>query len=216
MPFLCHNLCIRNDDHCPNCRKYFVSIHKTKEEALTKTKKNLMVNSNYHDSKFDELCLNSSCWIDEWKRRRNGDLYNVVNIDPEKQIDLPGYFDNVDEIEDDYDDADIKYMLLSVQIRNLKICPSNIKFAITFYEKKHQIFNINLWKITTETQRNLLSNYERIWIPTNENTENEMNDEDDSDDISELDEIDKIVDGTFYQIIKLEFNKTICLHDYVF
>ncbi len=56
---------VRNDEHCPNCRKYYLTVCETQQ----------------HSFKHPELTLTSNTvWEDEWVRRRNGDRYSYQPI----------------------------------------------------------------------------------------------------------------------------------------
>src|SRR5579863_876262 len=64
------HLCIRNDEHCPTCRKFFITLHNSGDGNIHKPGK--------------------SEWVDEWIRRRNGDKYQNIYITPNEVYNLSG------------------------------------------------------------------------------------------------------------------------------
>jgi hypothetical protein len=73
---------VRNDDHCPICRRYYVSIHKTLEETYEEIVK--CMTDEFKSEQLEDLKQGKSLWVDEWVRRRNGDSYQILKIIPEK------------------------------------------------------------------------------------------------------------------------------------
>jgi len=105
-----HHKSVRNDDHCPICRTHTLSFHKERTQS-------------------DPL------WVDEWVRRRNGDLYQTINIRLETIYDLQEYDVNHNRGVE----GAANFMLLKVRIRVGRWCPDNIKYYVTFYEHKDDV-----------------------------------------------------------------------------
>jgi hypothetical protein len=64
MTVLLAHKCVRNDNHCPTCRCYYVSIHKSKDDAVEHTKTE---NEIYGDD-LEKLERSGSVWIHEWEQ----------------------------------------------------------------------------------------------------------------------------------------------------
>jgi len=101
-------LVIRNDNHCPTCRRWY-----------------LIVEKDIH-----KLQSGSVEWFDEWVRRRNGDKYQTINIIPELKYNLSEWkLNSNEEI-----NVNVTHFLLQIKINKYKWCPKNIKFYISFHE----------------------------------------------------------------------------------
>lgn len=115
---------IRNDDHCPLCRRYYISIHENLEPVYTET-------SEYFTNEvFDNLKKGKVVWVDEWVRRRNGDKYQIFKVIPEKTYDLHQW-NHADEINNEHK---VQHMFLHVNLNKSKWCPDNINYTISFHK----------------------------------------------------------------------------------
>lgn len=209
---------IRNDDHCPICRRYYISVHNTFDEAYTEAAQD--IDSEY----LEDLREDQVLWIDEWVRRSNGDKYHIFKITLDKEYDLHDYNINIkddiydlhdyninkkDDVEDNnkensnqVDDKDIKiyennelYMFLHVNVKKFEWCPDNINYKISFYKTLDSACENGNQFLETLEEENKLRKLESIWI-NNKNY-----------DVSKG-------NGDHYQIIKLENNKVIELNKY--
>jgi len=180
---------VRNDDHCPICRKYYVTLHKNMTSALEAAKECLGEEDEYDTAEhLNRLKEGQAVWIDEWVRRSNGDLYQIVKPDLDTWLDLSQEQENSKEAHD------VKYMMLEICIDKTEWCPKNIKFEASFHT-------------TQEQARLMLPNdiydlYQTV-----------------KQDISQLNESDtwwvkQDGVGCHYQILKLEVGKRICLNTY--
>lgn len=145
---------VRNDDHCPICRVYFVSFHKSWEDAYNtgvnkiKSQEGWLSEETVNEA-LDDLKKDSCCWIDEWVRRSNGDLYQIKSIAPDKvEYDLMEI--NCRENKE----KECKYMTLHIEVDKKEYCPDNIKFSVTFHKSiedvHEQKFNSVLYKYGCE------------------------------------------------------------------
>lgn len=105
---------IRNDEHCPYCRKYYLTVFESSMDIPLIYEKG-----------------NNSYWVDEWIRRRNGDRYTVQPINNNINYDLND-FENVEC--EEIPNMKSKMMLIHISIDKEKWCPSNIKYNISFHE----------------------------------------------------------------------------------
>lgn len=135
------HLRIRNDDGCPNCRRYFVSFHRSCEEAMIQ----LEQNERWADDRQKEACEfhPHRWWIDEWKRRRNGDQFQINRINDRTMYNLSemtghrggcqdagqGNYDICFEDADAKDDGHSpKFLGVCVAFDPTTYCPNNIIF----------------------------------------------------------------------------------------
>ena len=126
---------IRNDEHCPTCRTYYLTVFENKIDC---------------DMLYEEG--NNSVWLDEWIRRRNGDRYTIQPINYEKNYDLNEF----DELEyDEIPNISAKFILLHIIIDKNEDCPDNIKFNVSFYENKSEIMT-SCYKIEEEEDKKKL------------------------------------------------------------
>jgi hypothetical protein len=128
---------VRNDYHCPDCRTFFISFHPTVEEAVEALDLKEGAQSDDEDENAihkDMLIRGESVWIDEWVRRRNGDLYQVLSLNSETYnlYELP---DEDTEIPDVFFPM---YFVLHVDLDSRQWCPDNICFSLTCYETFEQ------------------------------------------------------------------------------
>ena len=119
MAYMNFHLQVRNDNHCPTCRQFFITLNDTLDDADR--------NSGCSESLRD----GQSVWVDEWVRRRNGDLYQIIKVVPNELYDLS---DN--DMRNNLDNTNFsnQYMFLHIKIRKNRCCPDNIKFYISFHE----------------------------------------------------------------------------------
>lgn len=126
---------IRNDEHCPTCRTYYLTVFENKMDCAVLYEKG-----------------NNSVWVDEWIRRRNGDRYTIQPINYEKNYDLNEF----DELEyDEIPNISAKFILLHIIIDKNEDCPDNIKFNVSFYENKSEIMT-SCYKIEEEEDKKKL------------------------------------------------------------
>ena len=109
------HLVIRNDNHCPTCRRWYLNVKRDDEKL-----QNDLVE-----------------WEDEWVRRRNGDKYQKINIIPNFKYDLSEW--SLDS--NKHLNVNVTHFLLIIKINKYKWCPKNIKFYISFYDKKIDAYN---------------------------------------------------------------------------
>src|SRR5437762_10716938 len=136
---------IRNDDHCPICRRYYISLHSTMNDALAFSSVSLE-----DESDICALKTNKPVWVDEWVRRNNVDKYQIIELVKNKIYNLRNY--NIDSGEsNDSDNNDTRYslggfnyMLLHIHINKENWCPDNINFKISFYETAIDAFKNGL------------------------------------------------------------------------
>lgn len=200
MEYLHYHLQIRNDYHCPRCRQPFIT----------------MLNSSDNPLFTPDFLTSEPEWIDEWVRRRNGDLYQYLKVIPGKIYDLSKNniandscsdthidYDNTmnnDEIingciDDEANDT-IKYMFLHVRVRSREWCPDNIKYYISFYRTLKAVCIAAKDMKYIDDRIIELKNFNKIWINKNKTDGNIDPD-----------------GGDFYQIIKLEHNKELNLNE---
>ncbi len=122
MYFYVHK-CIRNDEHCHNCRQYYISIHNTINDIKH------FISTDLTKLQISELCKNKELWIDEWERRKNGDMYNIIGIEPNKIYNLNNL--NFDSYDSTY--TCFTHLFLHINIDKSKSCPENINYKISFY-----------------------------------------------------------------------------------
>ena len=181
MPYLYLHKEIRNDNGCPTCKKYYVSLHNTHQEAYEAGLNNIITDDDR--KKFKN---GGKIWIDEWIRRRNGDVYQICKIVFDMEYDLSKW-DICSSMSDDKNITNC-YLLLHISIDKDKWCPDNIIFNIIFYKTISEINN-SLKNKLNESIIKKIQNMEKIWI----------NEDDDS--------------GEYYQLIKPEYNKNIYLNE---
>jgi hypothetical protein len=215
--YLYFNKMVRNDWHCPECRKYYISIHKSIDDACIMASKEIRCDDEDEDkSKYiNKLKRGKSVWIDEWVRRSNGDLYQILKITPNQKYDLhdPDDFDDVDlqRIDDKKNDSKIQCLLLHINIDKSEWCPDNINYYISFHNTIDDACDERLHCLSTSEDK-----MKSIWInktiasAASAASAASVGGKDDMFNSSK----DKDSAGDYYQIIKLEYDKLICLNDY--
>lgn len=117
---------VRNDDHCPVCRIYTITVETDKKVLLQKFEKQILDYGDEQDA--STLRKHGNVWIDEWVRRRNGDFFSITPIEADAYMFL------------DIDTEDKKILqtqthcrlgLLHVEIDDSLFCPNNIKFYLS-------------------------------------------------------------------------------------
>jgi hypothetical protein len=147
---------VRNDDHCPVCRRFDVSFHQTIYQAHSVAYKTMRGDKDEH---FETLKNTGTVWIDEWVRRSNGDRYTVfkpthgtvyhmrdftmdrraipmplVACMPDAiplVADLSGM--PLDMVAMPHDHNRIGYLVLRVKIRKSNGCPYNLLYTISIH-----------------------------------------------------------------------------------
>jgi hypothetical protein len=164
---LYYNKCVRNDHHCPECRKYFISIHKTKEEACNAALKEMSLLEQDDEGKKTEekyktiLEKGEVIWIDEWVRRSNGDIFQVFKIIPTMEYKTKG--DNINVKCKLNNDGEIKYLVLNIYVDKNKDCPNDILFYISFHCDIKSACDYGL-EIINENKDNNESNGEKLML----------------------------------------------------
>jgi len=120
--FLLIHARIRNDDHCPICRRYYVSFHATWDAAYHSALKQMKLEYQENEKDMEALRKNSYVWIDEWVRRSNGDSYRILSIDQKLSHDAQPFVSNVSEAPG--------FFGLCIRIRPEDECPNNIQFRM--------------------------------------------------------------------------------------
>lgn len=127
------HLVIRNDNHCPTCRLWYL----TTGTDVTKLQSGIVT------------------WEDEWVRRRNGDKYQTINIIPDIKYDLSEWkLKTNSEI-----NVNVSCLLLQINIDKNEWCPDNIKFYISFHENNEGVYTKAKEKLEDEELENLKNGY---------------------------------------------------------
>lgn len=126
--YMAYHKRVRNDDHCPVCRTYYISFHVTLEDALEEITSELSEEEKDENTKILEL--GNSLWIDEWIRRSNGDLYQICGLHPKRRYDMSA--PDLDlETEEEFTPS---YFRLNFKLNGKECCPDNIQCFLKFYE----------------------------------------------------------------------------------
>ena len=164
MTYLFFHKMIRNDEHCPNCKRYYISFYDTLEDAYIRAKDEIV-----EDTDVDLILLKEgySVWVDEWVRRRNGDKYQIVKIKPNEIYDLCEDLSNGFDI----NHSEMKFMVLRIDVNKSYACPNNIEFHISFYESIDKAYdeiiemiNILNYDGDEETEKNQLNDDEKLQL----------------------------------------------------
>ncbi|AYV82997.1 MAG: hypothetical protein Hyperionvirus3_143 [Hyperionvirus sp.] len=126
-PYVLVHKRVRNDDHCPICRIYYVSIHKTVEDAMK-----LLETESIESDDLTNLKKGYRVWVDEWVRRSNGDRYQIFKATANKIYDDAASL-NEAEPDDEAKDTELGYMLLQINVKKFEYCPDNISYKISFH-----------------------------------------------------------------------------------
>jgi hypothetical protein len=132
MAYIYYHKQIRNDDHCPLCKRYYITLHKTYEDVC----KNAIACVVPDADDVEKLKRGDNVWIDEWIRRRNGDNHQIFKINPNYVYYLNEHSDGrINDIEQ----CDINYILLNIEIDKSKWCPDNIIFSISCHRSLNDV-----------------------------------------------------------------------------
>jgi hypothetical protein len=125
MPYIFMQKQIRNDNHCPTCRLEFIAVYANREEG---------------EQDQDVVAFGCTEWVDEWVRRRNGDMYHFFKLAPDVVYDLHEYDLGGDKnvrTKTDTKSSDTankeQYLLLQITVRKEEWCPDNITFKVSFH-----------------------------------------------------------------------------------
>ena len=133
---------IRNDEHCPLCRQYFLKIFNDENSVTNTTKYNTIDNDNYFYTE----------WQDEWVRRRNGDQYTLQPITLNKIYDLNNFENECDFNRHTPFNLKIhkkaNYLKIKIIIDKTEYCPNNILYFLTFFENNDEIEYSQKWTNT--------------------------------------------------------------------
>jgi len=121
---------IRNDEHCPICRRYYISVHKSKEDALNQL-------TDLEEKQSEQLKTYNHVWIDEWERRRNGDDYEIIKITSDKIYNLHKLSKDVYK---EGKEGEVKYLFLHINVNKNKWCPDNLNYKISFHTTKDKAY----------------------------------------------------------------------------
>jgi hypothetical protein len=125
---------VRNDYHCPICRRYYVSFHKSSKTAVEFAKNKITKGEDIENDdlkeKLEDLESVHQCWIDEWVRRRNGDWYQIKPINNGDEWNLTDF---CEQNTVDKRDEHPQFMMLHIQVNKKAWCPENIQFFLTFH-----------------------------------------------------------------------------------
>lgn len=134
---------VRNDDHCPRCRRYYVSFHTSWDNAYKTAIDDIDEDHEDEPEKTDKIkkeLQESCCWIDEWVRRSNGDLYQIRPVLSGMQWNL-----SVTDIQNYSVNTIIgkapSYMGVYIKVDKSLDCPDNIQFSIVLnssFEKANE------------------------------------------------------------------------------
>lgn len=127
---------IRNDEHCPTCRKYYISLHEDKQKAY------VAASEDIEDDDLKILKRDDYVWVDEWVRRRNGDLYQVIPLELDRIYELGEPISVMKE--SDMSNEHARFMLLHIVVDKTQWCPENIRFMISFYSSKDKNIQVDL------------------------------------------------------------------------
>jgi len=204
---------VRNDWHCPTCRIYYISLYKTKDEALKDALKEVSSEIKNKDD-IESLKSGEPIWIDEWARRSNGDAYQIFFLISNTIYDINCF--DMDNIDDDDSKKittiqEIKYMFINVILKKDKFCPDNIKFKISIHTNVDDVVNIAIRKIKSDYHDEYKNNFSRKTIKTRYKTYYKLLKKLESVWVSDLDNEEN---GNFYRIIELNKDKKIKLNDY--
>ena len=200
MRFLTFHKKVRNDDHCPVCKRYYVSVHRTQASACGQ-----LDTDKFSAKQLKRLENGEAIWIDEWVRRSNGDRYQILRIVPEESYHLNNLASYCDLSSDAKDIGvcgdDLRYMLLHVHVDKAEICPDNVILCISFYATV-RIATFAATEAVTECKKSecskaeisKLSELEPVWINKNDTTTKDS--------------------GDHYQIVKLVEGETMYLNSY--
>lgn len=189
MPYLFTHLCVRNDDHCPICRRHYISVHESLDEAYDAALQKLSNDELPED--IENLKNGDPIWIDEWVRRSNGDHYQITKIEEGEIYNLQDLYIQHDLCANEDDEKDsntANFMLLHINIRKEEWCPDNITVNISFYSSLDSASERVNSLLTNDKLQELLE-LEPVWT------------------------IQGGRDGDHYQIIKIENSESMYLNE---
>lgn len=138
------HLVVRNDNHCPNCRCWYITL----------------------DQDLDKLQSAEVTWEDEWVRKRNGDKFQTVNIIPNHEYDLSEWKlasnKNID--------VNVKYLSLRISVDKNQCCPNNVQFYVTFCENIDDAY-LNMGIYLSEEE--LLNVSDGYWKPDDDDDDDD-------------------------------------------
>ena len=136
VPYMLYRYKVRNDEHCPICRQPILSFHNSITDAYDEAEKCIKDRDEDEDALIPNLLNGDSIWIDEWVRRRNGDLYQIVKIIPDKKYNSVEWEDDVESINFNCckQNHQNKFMLLHQRIRITENCPFKNIYQFSFYQ----------------------------------------------------------------------------------
>ncbi len=121
---------VRNDEHCPVCRRYYITVYDNLDDLYK-----YLDQIHLEQKDLDILKATSRVWVDEWVRRRNGDLYVVTPVILDEEF-IPRNPPNPIIKTQIYQ---CNYMLLNIMVDQEEYCPDNIVFRISFHNELSKV-----------------------------------------------------------------------------
>jgi hypothetical protein len=145
--FMLVHICIRNDEHCPSCRQYYITLCNSLEECCELSPDP------------DRIQRGLSVWVDEWIRRRNGDFYIAKQVEPSVNYDLCNLEDTDFRISDG--SFNPGWVVITTIVDRQKWCPENINFHVQFFATKGHayIYLFNDYDWSSESKRKFVKEH---------------------------------------------------------
>ena len=122
------HICVRNDDHCPICRRYYVSFHTSWACAYARA-----IQQIEDEDAHAELERHSYCWVDEWVRRSNGDMFRICPVAAGTRWDLSDWGSiNVGK-QVLCQSKEVKFIALQISVDPAEWCPANLHYSIALF-----------------------------------------------------------------------------------
>jgi hypothetical protein len=128
------HVCVRNDDHCPVCKRYTVRFFPDWGAAYAAAKE--LIGDDDKEEELGILKGASRCWIDEWVRRRNGDSYLICPVADGTRwaLDDVGSVTTGDKPSEPLVCVnEAKYLGLSIRVERQVYCPENLRYRVTLH-----------------------------------------------------------------------------------
>lgn len=131
MQYILFHKKIRNDEHCPVCRRMYITSCKTLDDAMSIG----FALDGLDSTDIYRLKIGSTVWVDEWERRRNGDQYQILQPETNHWYSLQKY-DITDGKNEEFSNGNktFQYMSLHIRVRPSEWCPDNILYYAAFHE----------------------------------------------------------------------------------
>jgi hypothetical protein len=190
---------VRNDDHCPVCRRHYVTFYSDFDEAVKCASQEMEEKAK--PKRIERLKKGHAVWIDEWVRRSNGDRYRISNLRPEMTHQFGGEYDQ--DVENGELKNNVSFMALHICIRRSEWCPENITFSVSFHttiEKACDMGKSSLYSDEEDEDKSIIDSVEKIrnlqpvWKPCGDDEGS----------------------GNHFQIIPIECNKKMYLNEHCY